>query len=1396
MAESKNTFIKSKMNRDLDERLIPNGEYREAVNISVSQSEGSDVGTLQNVLGNVLVTDFGLTDDCNVKIIGTFVDDQNKEIYVFLTNFIDTSVDTISSYPPDNAICQIWKRNIETNQNTKLVEGKFLNFSLTHHIEGINLLEDLLFWTDNRNQPRKINVNKANPESSNSPTYYTNDDQINVAKYYPHNPISLIKNYIVDFEITDDGNPSDYNDYIGQIVPCTGGSGEGLLVRIIDAGSVNGELKAIEIVSPGNGYEDGDVVDVFTRIGTATLTLTVESATTMKDTCSEYLPIYAIFPADSPPDTLTSGTPFDIAAPTTGLDLTAIDYTGALVKVNSNTDDSPYLARVTAQNAGATPKKLTIEWPNLPNTVANVTSIEVGINPDYQANWPGDCQYLKNKFVRFGYRFKYDDNEYSLISPFTQACFIPKQDGYFLEETKQLSSSTEDVLDTTQAYENTDNLVMTNKVTNVELLIPCPEFLGNTPSTFNNLESQMHVESIEIIYKDDAEQVLRVLDTLELKDFTNLNSNILSYNYQSRSPKRPLPENEATRISDRVPIRALAQEVTGNRVMYGNFVDGYTSVNLLNYEVGASEKSSLSGGSTIKKEYQNHTLKQDRSYQVGIVLCDRYGRNSDVILSSVDLDSTLQSAVTYSGSTIFHPFYSVGFSSNELISDVNTTWPGDILKIKFNSQIPENIGKVGYPGLFIGYEAPSISNLFPGSGYNQADGTNQDTSGGSGSGLTVDFTTFKPTLSYITSVTINDPGTGYEPGDVITIDRPLGVAGDATFIYNPGQIPNLTGWYSYKIVVKQTEQDYYNVYLPGIINGAINKEGIESATEATISLYGDNINKVPKDLTNVGPSQTIYNSTEKLTVRVVNTNDFASTQYYPGEEEEKVTQISELSNLGISLLRYQDEVSAGPAPGTTFNLENFFEGKIFPGMSVTSVNNAGTTKLTTADGVYVKAYFPTATGSTVIFNKSLTVPGDIAQNDLLTFGPPGVVFNSSNNPLIGILSTSKKIGIPEEDDFKTQLAVTETKPFESLLDIYYETTSSGLITNLNTLVAEGLDPTSPARISPIAISFNESQTGNAVISNTFNLLDNANADILEPTVTGTLVSVTDKTFPIPNNRSSEFTLNDDGNGSFTIATNKNVGEGFYVGANPQIDTFSFTVELIYDGVNIFKTIDGKLENIRPVYQGAYDGTSYNIDKTQPANIPTETTAFECVNGSGDSLLEQEEIQWTLVSAIATDGSNASPPSGFPTSQVNWPTGFIVPQAGQNPNTIQAQSYQIVKGRDYKELFTMQRLAPGTGVSTNVLNGHDLQFRFAGLNSINGGDSSYSYTYQAVVGYEPSPFTSWIGGGTAIYEEATGVATTTSLIDEVTFTLTFEAKDASGAANSLSASLISITVIAS
>ena len=54
MPDIKHHFRAGRMNKDLDERLVPNGEYRDAQNIEIVTSEGSNVGSVQNVLGNSL----------------------------------------------------------------------------------------------------------------------------------------------------------------------------------------------------------------------------------------------------------------------------------------------------------------------------------------------------------------------------------------------------------------------------------------------------------------------------------------------------------------------------------------------------------------------------------------------------------------------------------------------------------------------------------------------------------------------------------------------------------------------------------------------------------------------------------------------------------------------------------------------------------------------------------------------------------------------------------------------------------------------------------------------------------------------------------------------------------------------------------------------------------------------------------------------------------------------------------------------------------------------------------------------------------------------------------------------------------------------------------------------
>ncbi len=72
MAKVVNTFTKGKLNKDLDARLVPNGEYRDARNVQISKSEGPDVGELENVLGNEITS---LTWSGNTRCIGWVVDE-------------------------------------------------------------------------------------------------------------------------------------------------------------------------------------------------------------------------------------------------------------------------------------------------------------------------------------------------------------------------------------------------------------------------------------------------------------------------------------------------------------------------------------------------------------------------------------------------------------------------------------------------------------------------------------------------------------------------------------------------------------------------------------------------------------------------------------------------------------------------------------------------------------------------------------------------------------------------------------------------------------------------------------------------------------------------------------------------------------------------------------------------------------------------------------------------------------------------------------------------------------------------------------------------------------------------------------------------------------------------
>ena len=121
MAEVKNAFIKSKMNLDIDARLLTKGEYREGNNIQVSKSESADVGALENVLGNQLLADFNnLASVSNLQIIGQFTNTNDNTIYIFLKDYTDRTYLTNKSYS-SNANNFIYAINVISTAESKMV---------------------------------------------------------------------------------------------------------------------------------------------------------------------------------------------------------------------------------------------------------------------------------------------------------------------------------------------------------------------------------------------------------------------------------------------------------------------------------------------------------------------------------------------------------------------------------------------------------------------------------------------------------------------------------------------------------------------------------------------------------------------------------------------------------------------------------------------------------------------------------------------------------------------------------------------------------------------------------------------------------------------------------------------------------------------------------------------------------------------------------------------------------------------------------------------------------------------------------------------------------------------------------------------------------------------------
>jgi hypothetical protein len=1161
MAEIKNTFLSGKMNKDLDDRLIPNGEYIDALNIQVGKSENNDVGALQPILGNSKEL-ISLETNPNLVCIGTFMDNQTNCIYQFLTDYKDPNPAAIN-LPTSGRTMKITEYNLDLGTYTTLVSGSFLNFASNKEclILGVNIIEGLLYWTDNRNQPRKINIKTA----KSIPGYYTKEEHISVAKYAPVDPIFMYKKVVT--EVT-----------VASVPPL------------------------------GTTFDVDDITGI--EVG---MTLNYSGAT--------------------------------------------LNDANIVTEINGNTITC-YLAINPTLNIG---DKITF----LSSTMTNASE---------DPNWPGDPDFIEAKYIRFSYRFRFDDNEYSIMAPFTQIAYIPKQKGYFIKGNEE------------EAYKSTVINWMENNVNNIELMIPLPDVA-------NKISSSYKIKEIDVLYKESDSAVVKVLETIAVTALqSNSTNNIYIQQYQSQNPYKTLPEAQIVRVYDKVPVRALAQEITGNRIIYGNYYDRYTAPASINYNIGVFKKSV---GFTNYVEYPNHTLKQNRNYQVGIILSDKFGRSSSVILSSIDKNGLNLAGSFFGGSSIYSPYI------KEDTVDFNVkSWMGNALFMVVNDPIAssKNIPS-GTPGLY----AQQISNGF---GIDPLVpvliGDNS---------ITFDVVSGVAPLrgqylrgQYTDYVIITDINTE-DPPTYTTSGRPSDL-----YIENPTNPPdtkyaytiNPIGWYSYKVVVRQQEHDYYNVYLPGILDGYPNAQTfgsqvvysstgdptLENAIDFTVFptsetgntahavLINDNINKVPRDLAEVGPDQKQYRSSVELYGRVSNgsveikgpTNDGIVSDPPPGYDQRTNNfsydpldpiygdiWLSVAPGDGIQSVEANDPIPNPATPGplvpptipnpdawyaNTVVVKNDKDNGIIhfaPLNIIRGANNAIVYDhyiITKAENLQ---YYPSRKAD-VVTSIATSKEFNFVENSVTNVkGTAGLNFyQMQSDPLIGRIATVNQIGVTSERGMIPFLAVYETNPVESLLDIFWETSTTGLISDLNWDVLTGYD--GPVAFTDPEFEFWEDQNPSGLESGTgdpespyitesFFPISNLGLPLDDTTATLSVVDLNgdDKTdlFRLVQNT----ILLDPEKGSYRIRISET--SNFVFGPLSYLeDNFVFTLYVTRNGSTVPLEITGRLGNRAPYFTPPDSCENGYYDKTisqEDTYIQTITARNGCFSLPGNQYLRFEII---------------------------------------------------------------------------------------------------------------------------------------------------------------------------
>ena len=571
MPEFVHVFQSGRMNKDLDERLVPNGEYRDALNLDLANSDNGNAGSLKNVRGNLQLrgkpqwNNNYIDSLTNAKCIGSFTDDKSDKIYWFVTS---DEADCIAEYTFKTA--KIEPVIVDTNN--------VLNFSSQYLITAINIIDNLLFWTDNNSEPKTINIDKFKRGSVNFVTQTKIPSYDSISQTYSAN-LTGRPNFIEADVTVIKKSP------LAALTLDMSASSRG------DSPGTGTNLVTYGVYNPGASENRIN----FTYAPDSTVSLIRESLPTRYDWQTNidgdatyynnsslngwdgYLFLNFIS-SSLPQNTWRVGDTVILTFDSSDLPFTDQEYSVSVRLVEDLNGNG-------------------INWKAEIQAISSDIGTFVDGNGDireltWEALLEEEDAMFEDVFPRFAYRWKYIDNEYSTFSPFSEVAFLG---GEFSYESRE-------------GY----NIGMIN---NIRKLILKDIEWGNDS-----------VEEVDILYKESNSSAVYIVDTL-LKDesYDTSGALITEFEVETELIGALVESNQILRPWDNVPRKAQAQEIIGNRIVYGNYLQNY---NVPTTQLTLSSISNEYNPDNIGKPL--FSVKSMRTYQAGIVYIDKYGRETPV----------------------------------------------------------------------------------------------------------------------------------------------------------------------------------------------------------------------------------------------------------------------------------------------------------------------------------------------------------------------------------------------------------------------------------------------------------------------------------------------------------------------------------------------------------------------------------------------------------------------------------------------------------------------------------------------------------------------------------------------------------------------------------------------